>query len=318
MKSNPASGTGAGESSTTAWFFAVGLGLAFLAFGSWWKLSSLQTVSAKAAARDVAAIAELRAENERLAGRPVAAPVTPPDPVLVAAAEPVVRGASRVEALDYLADLGRRGYFATPSPMTLLRQLNGPTGSSLRRVAQPAYMINATGDFGPGFAEFFGLAPAEAQALQAGIADWQEEMERALAAHTTVRREADGSVVLSVAAVPEAEALRGRFTSLLLEGLGPERYRAFLSLNAGQRPIEQGLLPASITGNVNFFGESAGTYTLRQTQGRLSVSYNLRSATGSSSGGGSSGGGTGDSPEAMRERLIKTHGPVMKLLPVDF
>jgi hypothetical protein len=196
--------------------------------------------------------------------------------------------------------------------------LNGYRNPNLQYARRPAYMIDASGQLDEGFGEFFGLSAEADTALRTGMAEWNAEIERALRASTTVQRQQDGSVVLQVSPLTEATAFRDRFDALLRQALGRERFAAFQAFNGTAWFGENGQFPAMLTGNTNFFGEGTAMYTLRKPDAtRLSVSYTLKSASGSSGGAGSSS-SAASTPEAMRESLLRTYGPVMKLLPADF
>ncbi len=288
-----------------------------MGIGSWRTLSEMRLAAAKNAAKDAKAIILLQAENERLAPPSTPLALPPPATSPTTDSKPTL-GVQRVEALGLLTDLARRGYFATPTPMILLFQLSRALPPNVRKVPQPAYMIDANGNFGPGFAEFFGLTGSEEASLQAGLSTWKDDMDRAIQTRTTVRRADDSSVILEVNPVDEAAAMRERFTALLKERLGAERFRLFKDLNSGPRPVEEEALPAIFTGNANFFGEASATYTVKRSPTGVSVDYKLKSPDGSNTGSGGGNGGSSMNPEALREQLIKAHGPVMKLLPVDF
>lgn len=292
----------------------LGAALLVLGFGSWRSLSRLQGAAAESEARDARAIALLQTQNERLTAQSIrsATPRPAPEPT-----QPMTTvGLPRTEALDFLMDLARGGYFATPSPTMLLRRLGTSASPYMKVLPQPAYMINANASFGPGFAEFFGLSEGEALSLQSALAGWRGEMEAALHARTVVRRDDDGAVVLEVSPVDGASALSAKFTALLQQGLGPERFRLFKELNTNSRPPDDAMLPAQMTGNMNFFGEGTATYTVKRTPNGVSVNYSIKARNGSS--GGSAGARQPATSEALREQLLAIYGPVMKLIPADF
>jgi RNA polymerase sigma factor (sigma-70 family) len=156
-------------------------------------------------------------------------------PVTVAAPAPAASPSAPGASPASLRTVSPARPVGAPSASASLDSLRVLMDLQRRKLVAPDLKLVGDDGVTPEFAELFGLAPAERDALQRSLLDAGERLKALERQNTSVGRTPAGDVTIQVRPFPEAGGkVYDAMLKTFAETLGPERYQAFVALGSEQ------------------------------------------------------------------------------------